>query len=157
MKEIVLSRGLAALIDDEDWSLVSKYKWWAAPAWHTFYAKTDGRRPDGSRFKLRMHRLLLMPPDGLEVDHINGDGLDNRRENLRLATHAENSRNLRMPSTNSSGLKGASWHKAAQKWRSRIIINGQDIHLGLFLTAEAAHAAYCVASAKYHGEFGKTA
>lgn len=86
-----------------------------------------------------------------QVDHINLDGLDNRWENLRLATHAENQRNARP-----RPLKGASWHKHAQKWRAVITVDDRQIHLGYFETAEEAHDAYREASAKYHGKFGRT-
>lgn len=100
------------------------------------------------------HRLawLMMtgewPPE--QVDHINRDGLDNRWENLRLASHSENQRNGRP-----RPLKGASWHKASQKWRAVITVNDKQIALGYFETAEEAHEAYREASAKYHGVFGR--
>ena len=98
------------------------------------------------------------PPPGL-LDHKNGDRSDNRISNLRLATHSENSRNIGPRRTGSTGLKGASrfnnpTNKA--KFRSSITVNGKRIFLGLFMTAEEAHEAYCRKAAELHGEFAKT-
>lgn len=91
-----------------------------------------------------------------EVDHINMIRDDNRIENLRLANRFENSHNRRAMPGSVSGLKGAHWHGTRGMWRARISVNGRDIFLGYYATAEAAHAAYCAASEKYHGEFART-
>jgi hypothetical protein len=98
-----------------------------------------------------------MPPHGMDIDHINGDGLDNRWSNLRLATRAENIRNSRTKATNTSGFKGVSWHKRDRKWQAHIKINGRSKNLGLFEAPEDAHAAYVAAAQKYHGEFARAA
>lgn len=87
------------------------------------------------------------------IDHINGDKLDNRLCNLREATRPQNSRNRASQSNNTSGFKGAFWHKRDSKWVAQIRINGKKKHLGYFPTPEAAHHAYCQAATKYHGEF----
>lgn len=89
-----------------------------------------------------------------EIDHINGDRKDNRISNLREASRLENSRNAARRSDNSSGLKGVGVHKG--QWRARMRIDGKSRHLGYFPTPEAAHAAYCEAAKKYHGEFART-
>lgn len=86
-----------------------------------------------------------------QVDHINGDKKDNRWSNLRQANAAQNKANEGLRSTNTSGLKGVSWHKAAKKWRAYIGANGQ--HLGLFDCPAAAHLAYAVEAARRYGEF----
>lgn len=91
--------------------------------------------------------------DPRQVDHINGDGLDNRRENLRICTHAENTRNKRMLGANTSGFKGVSWHKGDRKFRAQITVNKRKIHLGNFDDAEMAHEMYCLAADMLHGEF----
>ncbi len=92
-----------------------------------------------------------------EIDHKNGDPGDNRLENLRAATHAQNMRNCRNRSTNTSGLKGVRWRPDKSKWVARIQHEGKDIHIGYFSTAEEAYAAYCSAAAQYHGEFARVA
>lgn len=106
-----------------------------------------------------LHRFILGCEygDGLEVDHVSGDTLDNRRSNLRGCTHSENLRNQRKHKNNRSGFKGASYHKASGKFQAQITADGKVFPLGLYLTPEEAHAAYCAASAKYHKEFGRTA
>lgn len=91
--------------------------------------------------------------DPRNVDHINGDGLDNRRENLRVCTHAENTRNKRMLSANTTGLKGVSWHKKDKKFRAQIGFDGQKVHLGNFDDPHLAHEMYCLAADMLHGEF----
>jgi len=87
------------------------------------------------------------------LDHINGIRNDNRLCNLREATQTENTRNQGKQKTNTSGLKGAGWHKGQKKWVAKIRIGTTDKWLGTFSSKEEAHAAYCEAAKKYHGEF----
>jgi hypothetical protein len=106
------------------------------------------------------HRLAwiltynIHPPH--QLDHINGEKSDNRIENLRLATNAENHRNVGPRKTNSSGFKGVSKAKSRKRWNAGLRINGKHLHLGVFDTVEDAHAAYCLAVVKHHGEFART-
>lgn len=93
-------------------------------------------------------------PDGW-LDHIDGDGLNNRITNLRRATCAENARNRRRPRTNSSGLKGAVWHKKAGRWQAQLKLEGKAKYLGLFDTAEEAHAAYLSAANEFYKQFAR--
>ena len=116
---------------------------------------------DGVIYKA--HRLAYaihhgaMPPSGIEVDHIDGDRLNNRIENLRLATHTENARNRQnLSKRNSSGSTGVCWHIRARKWFARIKVNGRYIHLGLFTNKQDAIAARRIAEAKHFGEFAPT-
>jgi hypothetical protein len=105
-----------------------------------------------------MHRVImgLSKGDGLEVDHINtGETLDNRRDNLRIANDSEQQSNQRKSRANTSGYKGVGFHKQSGKWRAYIGVNYKLIHLGVFLTPEEAHAAYCEAAIKYHGAFAR--
>lgn len=98
-------------------------------------------RPKCGR-RQRLHRLITGAPDGMVVDHINHNTLDNRRANLRVVTIAENTQNRRgARRSNSSGLRGVSWHARTNKWRARAVANGRDTHLGYFSNIEDAVAA----------------
>lgn len=115
----------------------------------------DGKKP-------KAHRLIWAYvngdiPAGMQIDHINGIRDDNRLENLRLVTNAENRRNQSMRSDNSSGVMGISWHRLGRKWQANIKIDGRSKHLGLFDTIEAAAAARARAEVKYgfHPGHGK--
>jgi HNH endonuclease len=98
-------------------------------------------------------------PDGMEVDHIDGNPSFNAEANLRLATSSQQKQNKRVQSNNRSGLKGAFYHAAhkGKKWRSQIRVAGKCIFLGYYHTAEEAHAAYREAAPKYFGEFARAA
>ena len=101
-----------------------------------------------------LHRIIMGELDGKEVDHINGNKHDNRRENLRLCNRTENNRNKGKLSTNTSGFKGVSWHKSKGKWRAVIQVGeGKQKHLGYFDDPETAYQSYCQAATKYHGNF----
>ena len=152
---IPLTQGKVALVDSADLSLVAEHKWWVYRHGRTFYAETHIRRIDGTRTLLKMHRLLLNPRPGFQTDHIDGDGLNNIRANLRAATTAENQHNQRLSRRNTSGYKGVSFNKQAGKFKAEIRVNGPQLHLGYFTTAEDAHAAYSEAAARYHGEFAR--
>lgn len=105
----------------------------------------------------QVHRIIWMMAykswPALHIDHINGNSGDNRLENLRQATDAENLRNCRIHRDNKTGFKGIHFHKARGKYHAQIMVGGTKIHLGYFLTPEDAHAAYCTAADKYHGAF----
>jgi hypothetical protein len=92
-----------------------------------------------------------------EIDHVNAHALDNRWANLRSATRTQNNRNTRIRKNNTSGYKGASWDARRQTWVAQITANRRNHRLGDFSTAEAAHAAYCRAAERLHGEFARTA
>jgi hypothetical protein len=102
-----------------------------------------------------MHREILRPPGHLVVDHINHNGLDNRKANLRHATRAQNNFNrlIIIREDSSSKYKGVSWRKRKKKWRARICINGERKHIGYFKDEIHAAKAYDKAAKKYHGEF----
>jgi hypothetical protein len=95
--------------------------------------------------------------DGKSVDHINGNPLDNRRENLRICTQQENSWNQRKRRTNTCGFKGVYWDKGAKKYQAQICKDGKRKYLGLFDCPEKAHEAYCKAAQELHGEFSRVA
>jgi len=157
MIEIPLTQGQFALIDDDDFEMISKHEWYALrnPKTKSFYAVTSIRKPDGKQTALLMHRLIMGAQPGEEVDHIHHLTLDNRKSELRRCTVAQNQHNAGKREDNTSGFKGVSWHKECQKWRADIKLNGKKKHLGLFIAPEAAHQAYCKAALELHGDFAR--
>lgn len=152
---VPLTQGYEAVIDAADAHLVASWNWYAIKDGNTVYAQRSVAT--GERRTVRMHRVLMGDPTGLLVDHRDGNGLNNIRENLRLATYQQNNHNARLSKRNTSGLKGVSWSKANGKWFAQIRLAGRQRNLGYFQTPEAAHVAYCKASSALHGEFGRTA
>jgi len=144
MKQIPLTQGKFALVDDEDYDWLMTWKWYAHKQGKTFYAATNMPYSEGGGMIL-MHRLLMMYPKDMHVDHINHDGLDNRKSNLRDCTNRQNQSNLRKPGV--SQYTGVYWHKHANKWRSQIQINSKLKHLGYFPRDHEydAHLAYLAA------------
>ena len=106
-----------------------------------------------------MHRVILGRELGRplqkreSVDHIDGDGLNNRRVNLRIASVTQNAQNAKLSKRNKVGLKGVSWHQSDRRGQASISVNGRRKFRGYFDTSEEAHAAYCAAADVYHGEF----
>lgn len=151
MIEIPLTQGKVALIDDEDYELVSQYKWHAHV---TFSGQWYAKARSG---KISMHRLLMNPPAWIQVDHVNSDGLDNRRENLRLATSKQQSYNKR-PQKNKmySKYKGVCWDASRSKWVVYIHHQGRQIYLGRFTSELDAAKAYDDAAKERFGEFSRT-
>lgn len=154
MKKIPLSRGLFAIVDDEDFDRLSAIKWHARPIQKSvsgFYAVNGrgGAKPTrhGCRY---MHREVLNAPLGLHVDHINGDGLDNRRCNLRLATASENCVNR--VAHNPTGFRGVR-KSGKNRWSALIQWQGRQRNLGSFSCSEEAAAAYDRAAVSLHGAF----
>lgn len=157
MIEIFLTRGKTTIIDDEDYVLVKKHKWFAKKDYHTygtekFYANTR-IVVEGKPKIIQMHRIILGAEEGQLVDHKNGDGLDNRRENLRFASYSDNARNK--ASIGVSSYKGVYWKKKNCKWCSQIWTGDKKIHLGLFDYEEDAAKAYNKAAQEYFGEFAR--
>jgi hypothetical protein len=152
--EIPLTQGKVALVDDEDAHL-AEFKWHACRIKRNWYAYRNVRLPSGRGTTQKMHRVILDPGHGRQVDHVNGDGLDNRRANLRPATNAENTRCGRMRSSNTSGYRGVVWAKWAGRWRAQITVDGRLISLGYFADPVDAARAYDAAAVKHFGAFAR--
>lgn len=152
---VTLTQGFEAVIDAQDAALVEAWNWAAQVRETAVYAFRKPRE-NGAQRMTYLHRVLMGEPKGLVVDHIDGDTLNNRRSNLRVATHAENGRNSRRSRANTSGFKGVWWHRRGSKWRAGICVAGKKIFLGGFSTPEEAHAAYVAAATVLHGEFANS-
>jgi len=163
---IPLTQGYEAVIDAADVPLVEGHNWCASVE-----RRKDGTvkavyaicnvGPRHQRQRLWLHRVLMSAPPGLEVDHRDGDGLNNRRRgeqgNLRIATHSQNQRNTRIRNDNTSGSKGVSWDSARSKWRAYLKVEGREHHLGRFDRKEDAEACVQSARERLHGEWSRAA
>lgn len=152
MKEIPLTQNRFAFVDDSDFDWLNSLKWCVSLDGYRSYAM---RRNGGS--KQRMHRLILnlCPGDGLCVDHIDGDGLNNQRGNLRICLKKENRFNARIRSDSKSPYKGVRPPRPGHRWEATIQYHGKRIHLGSFPTAEKAAHDYDKAAVKLFGKFAK--
>ena len=153
MIEIPLSQGKFALVDDDE---QVQWKWSAYQDKYTFYATRHVLHPvTGRRTTIRMHRAIMGVTDPrIQVDHIDLNGLNNQRHNLRIATHGQNQQNHRVRQDNTSGYKGVSWNRESSKWAA-YIIDGHKIHLGYFTDPEEAARVYDRAAILHFGEFAR--
>lgn len=151
MRRIPLTHGKKALIDDADFALVTQSRWYA------FYSKSGGwyaargpQRNNGERF---LHRVLMGVPRGVKIDHKDGDGLNCRRSNMRVATQSQNGFNRKLQRNNKSGFRGV--YRARGKWRAQIKVNGKITALGYHETPEQAARAYDAKVLEVAGEFAR--
>jgi hypothetical protein len=146
---ITLPTGETVILDDDDYSVMAGKSWSLSSG----YAARAVKGKNGWS-TMYLHREIMKPPKGMEVDHINGNRLDNRKANLRICTRTENARNAKS-STGSSRYKGVSFDKAKNKWRSDIWINGGNKFLGYFLKEFDAAEAYNETAEIHFGEFAR--
>lgn len=160
-REIPLTKGFVALVDISDYEILSQWKWHAANSKNkpNFYASRKiwiGRINGVKKMtNVSMHRFILGLADSDKRfgDHINGNTLDNRRCNLRIATPSENNMNSVLRKDNVSGCRGVFWNKLNRKWRARIAVYGKNIEIGSFESKEEAIAARKKVEIEYFGEF----
>lgn len=149
MKEIQLKDNVVTLVDDDLYEYLLQFRWRYSKRTHGGWS--IGCMENGKA--ILMHRLVINAPDGAYVDHIDGNSLNNTRENLRLCTIAQNAMNRPMQANNKTGYKGVAFSNREQRFRAMIQFNGKRIHIGYFKDAEAAARAYDNAAKKYFGEF----
>ena len=159
MKYIPLSgkraAGRLAIVDDADYGKLNKYSWSVMGKGYVRAGTSKNVNGKHVTISFNMSRVIMDPPKGMQVDHINGDKLDNRKCNLRVCTNAENCRNRSRykGSTNVSGYKGVYWHKVNRKWVVMIKVNQKIHYLGSFRNKQTAANIYNAAASKYFGNF----
>ena len=149
MKKILLSQGKVAVVDDEDFEHINQFNWCYSN--QGYAVRHEQGHHQGL---LLMHRIILPPPDEMEIDHINHNGLDNQKNNLRICTRSQNLQNRFIFKNNSSGYKGI--YPDRNKWRVQIRINKIKINLGSFSSPHEAALAYDKAAKELFGVFAKT-
>lgn len=150
--EIPLTQGKVAIIDAVDWDLVKDFKWHTQKNHLCSYAIANIKR-NGKRTTIGMHQILMGTYSKMHVDHINNDGLDNRRNNLRVCTVSQNRANSKTHLNNTSGYRGVSFKKNTNRWKSQIRINKKLYDLGEFDLKEDAARVYDIISREWYGEY----
>ena len=157
MKEIPLSQGQIALVDEVDYNWLNQRKWHAIQpdSRYTFYATRTVRMSKGKRKREWMHRVILglQPSDKRQCHHHDGNGLNNQQSNLRVCTAMQNIQSARKRTGCTSKHKGVFWYQRSRKWCSRIGLNRKRIHLGYFGSETEAAKAYNESALKHFGEF----
>lgn len=148
MQKIPLTQGKVAIVDDEDFELLNQYKWVAHWNGRNWYARGSNGKP-----QLYMHRFILKARRGRWVDHINSNGLDNRRSNIRTCSPVQNNQNQRIKVGGTSKYKGVSYDKINKKWRASINVKKRFINLGRFKTEIEAATAYNRAAKRHFHQF----
>ena len=158
MKEIQLTQGKVALVDDEDYEYLNQFKWCLrGTGLGNFYAIRGFRKSKNNNItgSISMHRQLMKPEKGYVIDHLDGNTLNNQKSNLRICTQSQNCSNQKISILNTSGYKGVLYNKKNKRYYARITVNRRLFSLGGYICIKEAASAYNNAAQKYHGEFAK--
>lgn len=162
MQYITLTRGYVAIVDDDDYPRLSQYKWHVAPSGkckNKLYAVRVQRKDEyasySERTSVAMHSMVIDCPSGQSIDHINGLGIDNRKENLRVSSHHQNMANQLQHKDSKSPYKGIWRAQHCDRWAAQIVHRGKKIYLGLYYRAEDAARAYDSKAVELFGPFAK--
>jgi hypothetical protein len=153
MKQIQLTKGQFALVDDEDYEYLNQFKWHVSPHKNTKYAERGVTLEIGKYTVVSMHITLMKPSKGMDIDHKDHNGLNCQKYNLRICTRQQNHRNRRKRPNLSSKYKGVTWDKYARKWKSAITIDRKPKHLGNFSSELEAALAYNKKAKELFGEY----
>ena len=156
MKRIFLTQGMFAIVDDEDYEYLKRWSWYAHKDGNTFYAvrKSPKTKSGGKRQLVRMHRVILRAASNEMVDHKNGNGLNNRRRNIRFCTQSQNNYNY-ANYPHSSKYKGVSWKTDKGKWYVGIRSKGKHIFIGSYVDEDEAGRAYDEKAKELFGKFAR--
>lgn len=153
-KEIKLTQGFVALVDDEDFDYLNQWKWCVVKGFSSMYASRSKYNKKRNCTKVLMHRVIMdVKGKDVIIDHKDHDGLNNQKSNLRIATASQNCSNRKSHKNSSSKYLGVNWHKPNKKWRAKISKEGIGQHIGYFDSEEIAALAYNKKAIEIHGEF----
>ncbi len=156
MKLIPLTNGYSAKVNDRDYDWLLQWKWYAKVSDNNVYAARTITGEGGKRITIRMHRFIMKVTDpSVDIDHEDGDGLNNQRENLRPCTRQQNTMNSGSRKGAISKFKGVSWHHTKKRWFSQIGVSGKNKNLGYFDNEEDAARAYNTIARNLHGEYAR--
>lgn len=160
MKEIKLTQGYVALVDDEDFEKLNKFRWFANVQKTKVYAIRNSGGGHKRNKMIYMHREITGAAKKEDVDHVDHNGLNNQKTNIRVCAHADNMKNRAKVTNTSSVFKGVSLFKSKRlkniRWRAQIQCNGAYRHIGLFCTESEAAMAYNKKAEELHGKFART-
>lgn len=152
MRTIPLTQGKVAIVDDEDFEWLNQWKWHVVSR-SAMYAARSMWKGNRKKLNVRMHRMILSVKNGMIVDHINGDSLDNRKSNLRVCRHANNMRNRKPVKGSSSRFIGVHFHIPRKKWVASLSTGNKYYYLGIFKNEEDAARARDIKATEMFGEF----